>query len=60
MIVRITECRAADGITYNVEYSSGKCRKYYTKTKSIADFIAVHDYIRVVCNNGKMTFYIWG
>lgn len=60
MIVRINECRTADGITYCVEYSSGKWRKYYVKTKPIADFIAEHDYIRIVCNNGKMTFYIWG
>lgn len=60
MIVRITERRAADGITYCVEYSSGKCRKYYEKTKAITAFIAEHDYKRTVCNNGKVTFYIWG
>ena len=33
MIVKITERRAADGITYCVEYSSGFCRKYYEKQK---------------------------
>ena len=60
MIVKITERRAADGITYCVEYSSGKCRKYYDKTKAITEFIAAHDYTRAVCNNGKVTFYIWG
>ena len=60
MIVRITERRAIDGTTYCVEYSSGKCRKYYEKTKAITEFMAVHDYKRVVCSNGKTTFYTWG
>ena len=35
-------------------------KDFNAETKAISDFIAVHDYKRTVCSNGKTTFYTWG